>query len=425
MILDFSAQNFLSFKEKVVFSFEATRDDTHDSTHVVEVTPGVRIGKLGIIYGANASGKSNLLEAINFLFRFWRNKPETKTEGTGAIPFLLDESSRDKPSEFSVTFYIHGQKHLYDLIVSKDTVVYEKLSYYPGTQPAEIFTRSHKDNVSHISFGPKTKVSSAAKDEITVKCLANTSVFAAYEAVNVNIPELEKATSWVKKQVLPAVEPRSRLTSYVKQQLLNNKATKSFVLDFLKEADFNIANITTKKERAKIPERLLPIMAEMKMPSEAKDQLLKEKTMDTLHTTFTHSVANQEEERAEHVLPESLQSNGTIRTMGLAGVISQAIAMDAFLFIDEIESSLHPKLVEFVIEQFLSLSNQAQLLVTTHNDSLLEEADLLRNDNIWFTSKKKDGSTELYSLSDFQGLNRISSLQKAYKYGKFGATPNI
>jgi len=78
-----------------------------------------------------------------------------------------------------------------------------------------------------------------------------------------------------------------------------------------------------------------------------------------------------------------------------------------------------------VIEYFLRNSQQAQLLITTHYDGLLEEEDLLRNDNIWFTSKKDSGSTEIYSLADFKGINRISSLQKAYKYGKFGAVPNI
>jgi len=82
-------------------------------------------------------------------------------------------------------------------------------------------------------------------------------------------------------------------------------------------------------------------------------------------------------------------------------------------------------LIEYVIEQFLRKSEQSQLLVATHYDNLFDEDDLLRKDNFWFTEKGEDGSTKLYPLSSFNGLNRISSLQKAYKFGKFGAVPNI
>jgi AAA15 family ATPase/GTPase len=95
------------------------------------------------------------------------------------------------------------------------------------------------------------------------------------------------------------------------------------------------------------------------------------------------------------------------------------------LAIDEVEASLHPRLVEFTIEDFLHHKSQSQLLLTTHYNGLLAEDDLLRKDSIWFTNKKENGATELYSLVEFKGLSRISSLQKAYKYGKFGAIPNI
>jgi hypothetical protein len=140
---------------------------------------------------------------------------------------------------------------------------------------------------------------------------------------------------------------------------------------------------------------------------------------------FTHKVFDKNGVESEHELPESLQSKGTLRTMGISGIVKRAVDKNAFIAIDEIESSLHPRLVEFILESFLKQSEQSQLVLTTHYDGFLEEEDLLRNDNIWFTSKQKDGSTELYSLTDFKGLNRISSLQKAYKYGKFGAIPNI
>ena len=121
----------------------------------------------------------------------------------------------------------------------------------------------------------------------------------------------------------------------------------------------------------------------------------------------------------------SIESDGTIRTFGLAAQVQKILERDAFLAVDEIESSLHPKLIEYIIERFLKESEQAQLLLTTHYDGLLGEEDLLRKDNVWFTEKNLDGSSVLYPLTDFKGLNRISSLQKAYKFGKFGAVPNL
>lgn len=425
MIQELSIKNYLSFRDKVVFSFEATNDQWLESSHVVEIAPGVRINKLGIVYGANASGKSNLIEAFNFLIRFWHNKPEKKTESTAIIPFLLDNISRNLPSLFSVTFYAGKIKHYYELEITSETVIREKLVYYPGTQPANVFTRVFQNNISKIEFGSTIKISAAAKEEMTVKCLPNMSVFAAYLAVNVSIPELNRVTSWISGQLMRVVEPHSVLTAYVEKKMMEDSTLKSFVLNFLKEADYNISDITTKKETQKVSESFVKFAADMDIPEEEKIRLKDHRTIETILTIFTHQVANNEGKFEEHKLPESLQSQGTIRTMGVAGVVSQTVAQNAFLAIDEIESSLHPRLVEMIIERFLTLSDKAQLLLTTHYDGLLAEKDLLRNDNIWFTEKREDGSTELYSLSDFQGLGRLSSIQKAYRFGKFGAVPNI
>jgi AAA15 family ATPase/GTPase len=425
MILEFSIKNYLSFRDNVVLSFEATNDQWLESSHVVEIAPGVRVNKLGIVYGANASGKSNLILAINYLIRFWHNKPNNKTDNTQAVPFLLDESSRKLPSQFSLVFYAEKIKHYYELEITPEKVIREKLVYYPGTQPAMVFSRVFENNVSKIEFGSTIKTSSAAKDEMAVKCLPNMSVFAAYLAVNVSIPEMNRVTSWIDGQLMRVIEPHSVLTSYVEQKMMENSTIKSFVLNFLKEADYNISDITTKKETKKVSDTFVKLVADMDIPEEEKIRLKNQGTIETTLTVFTHQVANKANQLEEHKLPESLQSQGTIRTMGIAGVLSQAVAQNAFLAIDEIESSLHPRLFEFIIERFITLSDKAQLLLTTHYDGLLEEKDLLRKDNIWFTEKGKDGSTKLYSLSDFQGLGRLSSIHKAYKFGKFGAVPNI
>ena len=429
MILELKIKNFLSFKEEVTFSFEATKDKSFENYQVVEVAPNTRILRLAIVYGANASGKSNLIEAFEFLRYFWFNKPDNKDKSTGVLPFLLDKKTPNEPSEFSLTFYVEGTKYTYSLELDKKTVLSEKLFVYPGTQPALIFDRKLNEGVSEIIFNPKrVKISQTAKDEITIKCLTNMSVLAAYNQVNVAIPEMETVVKWIKSQYnLPSVEPNAELVSYTEQAISKDKPTKDLILNFLRLADYNITNINTEIIEENVPEEILSALLNdiTDISDDERERLKKEKTVRFTKTEFEHRVVNNEGKEEFYKLLKKYQSKGTLRTFGLAGIIRKTIEANAFLAIDEIESSLHPRLVEFIIEDFFKQKGQSQLLLTTHYDGLLEEDDLLRKDSIWFTNKKENGSTELYSLADFKGVNRISSLQKAYKYGKFGATPNI
>ena len=426
MIFEFKVKNYLSFKDEVTFSFEATRDKHLEGHHVVEVKPGIRILKLGMVYGANASGKSNLLEAFGFMYRFWFKSTENKDEKTGLIPFLLDDTSRNEPSEFSLIFFINIQKYVYSLRLTDSEVISETLVNYPGAQPAEIFSRKNDKGVSNIRFNRKFKIDPVAEKEIKVKCLSNMSLFAAYNKVNVQVAEMDAVVDWMKYHIIGKIGPEtSSMEADTKKLLLKNSLLKDDILKYLSEADFNISGIDIKSKEKPVPEAFISFFEKFKMPADALEKLQKEGILLVSSINFNHKIWNKEGEACNYDLPETLESRGTMRTMGLAGTIIQAINQNAFLSVDEIDTSIHPKLIEFIIEHFLKRSETSQLLFTTHYDGLLEEEDLLRKDNIWFTNKRKDGSTELYSLSDFKGTGRISSLQKAYKYGKFGAVPNI
>ena len=116
MIQELIFTNFLSFRDKTKFSFEATKDETFEENQVVEVTPGVRLLRFSLLYGANASGKSNLLSAINFLSEFWFERKEDMDQSTDVIPFLLDTETPKKVSEFEFKFYIGSVKYWYILI---------------------------------------------------------------------------------------------------------------------------------------------------------------------------------------------------------------------------------------------------------------------------------------------------------------------
>ena len=148
MILQLTIKNVLSFKEEETFSFEATNDTSYEDYQVVKVAPNVRILRLALVYGANASGKSNLVAIFDYLRRFWFNKPLDKDESTGVVPFLLDKQTPNEPSEFTLLFYIDGIKYKYHLQLTQKSVLNEELYIYPSIQPASIFKRTLKNGVS-------------------------------------------------------------------------------------------------------------------------------------------------------------------------------------------------------------------------------------------------------------------------------------
>ena len=402
MIAEIKFKNMFSFRDETVLSFEADKSKDLESYHVVELAPDVKLLKLAVIYGANASGKSNIIKVCDFIRSFITCTPLNKAELIKIVPFLLNRTSKEQASEFSVSFYaMNGDKairYVYSVLLETTHIVRETLIYYLSQQPATVFERSMENNVSSIKFGQKVKISTAAKEEITLKCLPNMSVFAAYMQVNTNIAEMATALQYLTKQMMPAIVPTSSLSRYA-EEAIKKETAKEYILRYLQEADFNISNISSKEQ-------------------ETKKGVVN-------YTMYQHKVSSGLGGNDYYEFPELYESDGTIRTFGLASQIQNSIGSNAFLAVDEIESSLHPKLIEYMIERFLKESKQAQLLLTTHYDGLLGEEDLLRKDNIWFAEKNTDGASVLYPLTDFKGLNRISSLQKAYKFGKFGAVPNL
>jgi AAA15 family ATPase/GTPase len=397
MIQEVKVRNFMSFKDEVTFSFEATRDKTFEEYQVVEVAKGVRLLRFALVYGANASGKSNLLRVFDFLSRFWFTSTKDQDASTRVIPFRLDQNTPGEPSRFEVKFYVGETKYWYVLELDSHKVYEEKLFFYKSSQPTQLFSRELKDGQSVISFNSAVvKISKAAQEEISLKCLANMSLFAARNQVNVLMPEIDAAKDWMRLHIMPGINPQTYMFDYAGERMLKDQDMKSYLLDFVHKADFNITGVRT------------DIVSE------------------SVETTFEHTVQN-ERGTEKYTLPNNLQSDGTTRTFGIEAAIYQALKTQSMIHIDEIEASLHPELVEFILQKFLAeKGNRSQLLITTHYDPLLNTVnDLLRSDSVWFTEKDESGSTKLYSLVEFKGLKRISSLQKAYRNGQFGALPSI
>lgn len=427
MIQEFKLKNFLSFRDETTLSFEATKDDTFEEYQVVEVAPGVRLLRFSLIYGANASGKSNLLIALNYLRKFWFERKEDMDQTTDAIPFLLDTETPGQPSEFEMKFYVGDTKYWYLLSIDKKKVLSEKLYYYKSVQPTLLFSREWEQGRSVIKINPAAvKVSNIALEELTLKCLPNMSFFAARNQVNCSLAFIDDARDWMKTGFLPIIVPETQMFEYAGSKMLEDSELKQYMLNFIKRADFNITGVTTKKEPVPMPTIVRnAILEDNQIPKSAKEEILADLVFDKLETDFEHTVRNKRGIET-YTLPNILQSEGTRRTFGIEAAIYEALKNEKVLPIDEIESSLHPDLVEFIIEQFLKTKNRSQLLVTSHYDPLLNTIDdLIRKDSIWFTEKEEDGNSKLYSLVEFKGLNKISSFQRSYRNGVFGALPNI
>lgn len=427
MIQEFKIKNFLSFRDETTLSFEATKDDTFEEYQVVEVAPGVRLLRFSLIYGANASGKSNLLIALDYLRRFWFERKEDMDQATDAIPFLLDTETPGLPSEFEIKFYVGNTKYWYLLSVDKRKVLSEKLYYYKSVQPTMLFLRDWEQGQSVIKINQAAvKVSNSVLEELTLKCLPNMSFFAARNQVNCSLSSIDDARDWMKTGLLPIIEPKTQMFEYAGNKMLDDSELKQYMLNFIKRADFNITGVTAKKELVPIPDFMRnAILDDHQIPKSTKEKILSDPVLDRLETDFEHTVRNKRGVE-KYTLPNSLQSEGTRRTFGIEAAIYEALKNEKALLVDEIESSLHPDLVEFIIEQFLKTKNRSQLLVTSHYDPLLNTVDdLIRKDSIWFTEKEEDGSSKLYSLVEFKGLNKIRSFQKSYRNGVFGALPNI
>ena len=413
MIQEIRIKNYLSFRDEVVLSFEATKDTTFEECQVVNVTPKVRLLRFALVYGANASGKSNLLNAMDFLRDFWFDKKSDIDEETGVVPFLLDTETPNEPSEFNIKFFVGDKRYWYALVLDDKQVIKEDLYVYNSVQPSLVFSRELDGTASLIKLNASlVKANATIVEQLNVKCLSNMSFFAARNQVNCSLAYIDEVRDWMKNNMMPIIEPGTRMFEYAGKQMEKNAELKAYILDFVHKADYNITDVYTEREKVPIPDIV-------------KATIMEDKDLERLRTDFQHTVKNKRGEE-NYRLPNSLQSEGTKRTFGIEAAIYEAIKTNGILPIDEIESSLHPELVEFIIEKFLKEKSRSQLIVTSHYDPLLNTVDdLIRKDSVWFTEKEEDGHTTLYSLTDFKGLSKISSFQKSYRNGVFGALPNI
>ncbi|WP_343330002.1 ATP-binding protein [Polaribacter staleyi] len=425
MLINFSVENFRSIKNKVTLSFEASNSNDLEDYFVINAGKDLRLLKLGLIYGANASGKTTLLNSLDFLQELILEPADKKNEIIEFSPFLFDKESKNKNTIFNIEFFQNNVKYIYNLELNKKSVIAEEL-YFHKPNKALVFRRTTEvsKQLSKIEFGSKIKINKSHKSTLEANTLWNNTVLGGYIKTNFESKELQETIDWFDNKLKPLISSKTSLLNFISSRIESDKINKNDIVEFLKKADFNISDLIIKSEETEIDADILEFLNKKTlMPDDKLNKIKETGKIEKKEIFFQHSLNND-----NFLLPYNDESEGTQRYYQFSGLLSLMMKNELIVPIDEIESSLHPDLLKHFLLSFLVNSKTSQLIATTHHRELLIEKDILRSDAIWFAEKNDNGCTELYSLDDFDSSvvrKDTGSIFNAYKTGKLGAVPSL
>jgi len=422
MILNFSIKNFGPIKEQQTLSFEADRSTHLEDTYIIKAGK-LRLLKVALIYGPNASGKSTILEALEFLRKLVLFPANKKTESFDFEPFLFDPKTPEEHSLISIEFIKEEIRYFYEVELMKKAIVREELFFW-NPKKASLYKRTTNlsSQFTEITFGSTIKINNTFKKTLEANTLWNNTVLGGYLKTNIDFKELQSVVSWFKENLKPLVVMGTDLEEFISGQINSGKVQKNDIIEILKKADFNISDIVIREEEKELPDSFYEFVLKRMEESNRKVKSSElEKKFTTLDLELIHTVNGN-----SYSLPFDSESNGTKRFYGFAGLLALILKGSMILPVDELEASLHPDLYEHFLLSFLMNSKESQLIATTHNRELFNNKDIFRNDAIWFTDKNDDCATELYSLADFDSsvVRDTTNVLNAYKSGKLGAKPN-
>ena len=402
MILEFSVKNFLSFKEKVTFSMIANSNKELNDNYV-EIG-GNKVLKSAAIYGANASGKSNLFKILTLVVLMLRSSNSVDINAKlPLIPFKLDKGSVNKPSEFEIKFILDETRYVYGFIADKDKIYDEYLYYYPNGRETKIFDRT---NINEYSYTQKDE---KILREIEAKNAQNKFFLAT--ATNWNFDKTKAAYNFLTNGIGTCNNLEILKNMAYKMYETNPDYLKDFAIDFLQKADFNIEDYQI--SQIDVPGEFLTAIPEFitkTLPDKPK----------AYQVLFKHK-------NSDNYLSIDEESLGTQMIFAFIPFLADSLKNKKVLIIDELDKSLHPFLVQYIVEIFNDAEinkNGSQLIFNTHDTNLLD-LNILRRDQIWYTEKNSEtGESDLYSLSDFS-VRKQENVEKGYMLGRYGAVPFI
>lgn len=416
MLIQFSVRNYMSIRDEAILSLSAGSGKEHEENiRIIENAGKKQIERVlpsVAIYGANAAGKSNLFKAMTAAILAVRNS-NVRSDNTvipGMIPFLLDEENRNKPVEFEFIFSTEGHKYQYGFSADMNRIYDEYLYEYKSSRPSVVFERTNT-NIYSFTETYKGKLNKFIKYNTENKLFLST-------ATNWNSQLTRPAYNWLASGI-DTYNERSFDISLNTLSPFDEAGDElnTFVRTLLRNADINISDYDLEIEKTKGPVQLPPgIEISPSVAFETKSY-----KVSTKHTVVT------ENGNTEYSLPLDAESEGTKKIFAFAPIIKLALESGKTLVIDEIDNSLHPLLLEYIINLFNNANsnpNNAQLVFNTHAVEVLS-LDYFRRDQIYFAEKDNDtGATELYSLDEFSP-RKSENIRKGYLLGRYGAVPNI
>ena len=394
MLIQFSVENYLSIKDKVVLSLLASKDTEH-SEHLI-IDGNKNYLKSSVIYGANASGKSNVLNAFWFMVNYVLTSHNQQVhKSIDRTPFKFDRETPARPSSFEVIFTANGIRYAYGFSVTDKAVTDEYLYYYPNGRQALIFER--KDTTDF-------RFTVDVDEQNTLK-----------ERTSANKLYLSVASNWSYSKVIPVLEwfascqiitKHSVANAYgLEAEQLKDDDYRRVIASMLRVADFGIQSLQVRDSEP--------------MPPQSGDIFP--------NVEAVHTVQDTEGNAASYTLNMTEESDGTNSYFKLIGIVKKALDHGTLLVADEMDAHLHPLLTKHLVSLFNSTEfnpNGAQLIFTSHNTNLLD-LDVLRRDQIWFTEKdEQTAATDLFSLYDFS-IRKDAKVEKGYLIGRYGAIPFI
>lgn len=418
MLVEFSVGNFRSFKETVTLSMVAAnlnaKEISLDANNTFEPETGPRLLTSAAIYGANASGKSNLVNAIRFMRYFVLNSPK-ETRPTGDIdvePFRLSSATIDQPSHFEMVFIAEGRRFRYGFETTTERVEREWLYHVPHKREGRLFERLKDDIELSDTFREGKEIGGRTRPNALFL-----SVVAQF-----NGPVAQTVIKWFRELGVASGLADAGMRMYTLRQF-ENGAYRNDIKELMKRLDLGIDDVIIEKTSA--PKREIPD----DMPEPLRTALATITNwpeqdfyvVSTVHTQWGNG---------DHVASRQLfnlddqESEGTKKLFSMTGPLIRALKTGRILVIDEFDARLHSLMSREIIKLFNSKQtnpNHAQLIVTTQDTNLLDNR-FFRRDQIWFTEKDRFGATRLYSLAEFKVRND-ASFERDYARGRYGAIP--
>ena len=428
MLIEFSAGNFASFKERVTLSMVAAKIRSKykrlDEDNVIRVDEDLNLLTSAAIYGSNASGKSNLVAAAAFMRRFIRiSFKETQfDEGIPVERFLLSTETDSRPSFFEMVFLIDNYQYRYGFEVEPQGVITEWLYYVPKLREIKLFERQGQEVLPNPS-NPQAKEFRAINALLPKinpeQPLRPNALFLSVAAQN-NGPVAQKILTWFSSMRFMSGLSDIGFRKFT-IDMFEDPEKRADIINMVHSLDLGIQDINMQRQEH---EKALE-----EAPELVRDLLERLTSGDAVKLTTKHEKLNAQGEVVGYETLDMRQheSEGTQKLFFMTGPIIDTLVNGRVLWVDEMEARLHPKMTDAIVALFNSpVSNPkgAQLIFTTHDTNLLN-VKKLRRDQIWFIEKDQLEASRLYSLVEFKIRNDDASLEQDYISGRYGAVPHI